>query len=81
MFTCTLHRYPYKCMRIVFIRVQTYKCIGNVHTMAQDHKNYKPLGITITVSSMIYYLGYVARLDPNQLAHQYGVSKSLEIRN
>ena len=56
-------------MRIVYIMVQTYKCIDNVHTMAQDHKNYRPLDIAITASSMIYYLGYVAGLDPNQLAH------------
>ena len=68
-------------MRTVYIMAQTCKCIGNVHTMAQDHKNYKLLDITITVSSMIYYLGYMARHDPNQLAHQYGVFKSLEIRN
>ena len=61
--------------------VQTCKFIGNVHTTAQAHMDYRPLDIVITVSSMIYYLGYVAILDPNQLAHQYGVSKSLEIRN
>ena len=68
-------------MRCVYIMVQTCKCIGDVHTMAQEHKNYKPLEIAITVSSMIYYLEYVARHDPKQLAHQYGVSKSLEIRH
>ena len=62
-------------------KVQTCKCIGNVHTIAQDHKRYKPLDIAITVSSMIYYLGYVVRHDPNQLAHQYGVYKSPGIRN
>ena len=76
----TLHRYIFKCMRIVYIMVQTCKCIGNVHTMAQDHKNYRPLDIAITASSMIYHLGHVARHDQNQLAHQNGVSKSLEIR-
>ena len=65
-FTCTIHRYSYKCMRIVYIMVQTCKCIGNVHTMAQVHKNYRPFDITITVSSMIYYLVYVVRQhDPN----------------
>ena len=42
------------------------KCIGNVHKLAQDHKNYKLYDITITVSSMIYYLGYVARHDSNR---------------
>ena len=56
-------------------------CIGNVHKMAQDHKKYTPLDITITVSSMIYYLRYVASHDPNQLTYHYGASKSLEIRN
>ena len=45
------------------------KCIGNVHQLAQDNKNYKPFDIIITVSSMIYYLGYVARRDSNQFAH------------
>ena len=45
------------------------KCIGNEHKLAQDHKNYKPYDITITVSSMIYYLRYVARHDSNQFAH------------
>ena len=49
--------------------------MGNVDTMAQDHKNYKPLDITINVSSMKYYLGYVTRHDQNKLAHQYGVCR------
>ena len=56
-------------MMIVYIMVQTCKCIDNVHKLAQDHKNYKPFDITITVLSMIYYLWYVARHDPNQFAH------------
>ena len=74
-FTYTLHRYPYKCTRVVYIMAQTCKCMGNVHTMTQDYKNYHPLHITITVSSTIYYLGCVVRHDPIQLAHQYGVSR------
>ena len=45
------------------------KCIGNVHKLAQDHKNYKPNDLTNTVSSQIYYLGYMARHDSNQFAH------------
>ena len=56
-FICTFHRYSYKCMRIVYIMVQTCVNVCNVHKLAQDHKNYKPFDITITVSSMIYYLG------------------------
>ena len=38
-FTCKVHIYPYKCKRIVYIMVQTRKCMGNVHKMAQAHKN------------------------------------------
>ena len=68
-------------MRVVYIMVQTCKCMGKVHTMAEDHKNYKPLDIITIVLCMIYYLEYVARHGLNQLAHQYGVSYSLEIRN
>ena len=56
-------------MRIVYNGSNLCKCIGNVHELAQDHKNYKPFDITITVSSMIYYLGYVARHDRNQFVH------------
>ena len=39
------------------------KCIDKVHKLAQYPKNYKPFDIAITVSFMVYYLGYVARHD------------------
>ena len=38
---------------------QNWKSMSNVRTIAQDHMNYRHLDIAITVSSMIYYLGYM----------------------